>query len=126
MNTAQPTLSERIEIIDSAYEFMLAYAAPGRDTDEGLTSGLAIRDVLSNLSNALDGLSNSIVDDKQESVVQDFGETLTADAINARRAVELVISRSQVSSQLIDNLNASIHLRSVLTDLFLIDEAFKS
>ena len=80
----------------------------------------------SKLSNALDGLSNSIVDDKQESVVQDFGETLAADAINARRAVELVISRSQVSSQLIDNLNASIHLRSVLTDLFLIDEAFKS
>ena len=126
MNTAQPTLSERIEIIESAYEFMLAYAAQGRDTDEGLTSGLAIRDVLSNLSNALDDLSNSIVDDKQESVVQDFGETLAADAINARRAVELVISRSQVSSQLIDNLNASIHLRSVLTDLFLIDEAFKS
>jgi hypothetical protein len=126
MNTAQPTLSERIEIIESAYEFMLAYAAQGRDTDEGLTSGLAIRDVLSNLSDALDGLSNSIVDDKQESVVQDFGETLAADAINARRAVELVISRSQVSSQLIDNLNASIHLRSVLTDLFLIDEAFKS
>ncbi len=126
MNTVQPTLSERIEIIESAYEFMLAYAAQGRDTDEGLTSGLAIRDVLSNLSNALDGLSNSIVDDKQESVVQDFGETLAADAINARRAVELVISRSQVSSQLIDNLNASIHLRSVLTDLFLIDEAFKS
>ena len=126
MNTAQPTLSERIEIIESAYEFMLAYAAQGRDTDEGLTSGLAIRDVLSNLSNALDGLSNSIVDDKQESVVQDFGETLVADAINARCAVELVISRSQVSSQLIDNLNASIHLRSVLTDLFLIDEAFKS
>ena len=126
MNTAQPTLSERIEIIESAYEFMLAYAAQGRDTDEGLTSGLAIRDVLSNLSNALDGLSNSIVDDKQESVVQDFGETLAADTINARRAVELVISRSQVSSQLIDNLNASIHLRSVLTDLFLIDEAFKS
>ena len=126
MNTAQPTLSERIEIIESAYEFMLAYAAQGRDTDEGLTGGLAIRDVLSNLSNALDGLSNSIVDDKQESVVQDFGETLAADAINARRAVELVISRSQVSSQLIDNLNASIHLRSVLTDLFLIDEVFKS
>ena len=126
MNMAQPTLSERIEIIESAYEFMLAYAAQGRDTDEGLTSGLAIRDVLSNLSNALDGLSNSIVDDKQESVVQNFGETLAADAINARRAVEFVVSRSQVSSQLIDNLNASIHLRSVLTDLFLIDEAFKS
>jgi hypothetical protein len=26
---------------------------------------------------------------------------------------------------LIDNLNASIHLRALLTDLFLIDEVFK-
>ena len=29
-------------------------------------------------------------------------------------------------SQLVDNLNASIHLRALLTDLFLIDEALKS
>jgi hypothetical protein len=31
-----------------------------------------------------------------------------------------------VSSQLVDNLNASIHVRALLTDLFLIDEAVKS
>ena len=27
---------------------------------------------------------------------------------------------------MVDNLNASIHLRALLTDLFLIDEVFKS
>ena len=31
-----------------------------------------------------------------------------------------------ISSQLIDNLNASIHLRALLTDLFVVDEALKS
>jgi hypothetical protein len=31
-----------------------------------------------------------------------------------------------MSSQLVDNLNASIHIRALLTDVFLIDEALKS
>ena len=33
-----------------------------------------------------------------------------------------VLAMAAISSQLIDNLNASIHLRALLTDLFLIDE----
>ncbi len=40
-------------------------------------------------------------------------------------AVELVLAQPAISSQLIDNLNASIHLRALLTDLFLIDEILK-
>jgi hypothetical protein len=31
-----------------------------------------------------------------------------------------------IPSLLIDNLNASIHLRALLTDLFLIDQALKA
>jgi hypothetical protein len=31
-----------------------------------------------------------------------------------------------IGSQLVDNLNASMHLRALLTDLFLIDEAISS
>jgi len=34
-----------------------------------------------------------------------------------------VLAQDQIGSQLVDNLNASLHLRTVLTDLFLIDEA---
>jgi hypothetical protein len=33
-----------------------------------------------------------------------------------------VLAQPGISSQLVDNLNASIHLRALLTDLFLIDE----
>ena len=38
--------------------------------------------------------------------------------------MRLVSAQKWVSSQLIDNLNASIHFRALLTDLFLIDEIF--
>jgi hypothetical protein len=39
--------------------------------------------------------------------------------------VRLVLAKSAISSQLIDNVNASIHLRALLTDLFIIDESLK-
>jgi hypothetical protein len=47
------------------------------------------------------------------------------DAGNALAAVRLVLLQPSIGSQLIDNLNASIHLRALLTDLFLLDEALK-
>ena len=47
---------------------------------------------------------------------------LNRDAGDARAAIGLVLAQPSISSQLIDNLNASIHLRALLTDLFLIDE----
>ena len=50
---------------------------------------------------------------------------LDRDARNSLAAVQLVLAQPAISSQLIDNLNASIHLRALLTDLFLIDEIFK-
>ena len=37
-----------------------------------------------------------------------------------------MLAQPSISSQLVDNLNASIHLRALLTDLFLIDEVFKA
>ena len=36
--------------------------------------------------------------------------------------IEPVLAQPAVSSQLIDNLNASMHLRAVLTDLFLLSD----
>ncbi len=40
--------------------------------------------------------------------------------------MQLVLAQPSISSQLVDNLNASIHIRALLTDLFLIDEVFKT
>ena len=50
---------------------------------------------------------------------------LARDARDSLAAVELVLAQPAISSQLIDNLNASIHVRALLTDLFLIDEILK-
>ncbi len=51
---------------------------------------------------------------------------LARDAQDSLAAVELVLAQPAIGSQLIDNLNASIHLRALLTDLFLIDEILKA
>ena len=53
-----------------------------------------------------------------------FGSLLERDARDSLAAIQVVLAQTTISSQLVDNLNASIHLRSLLTDLFLIDEIF--
>jgi hypothetical protein len=50
---------------------------------------------------------------------------LDRDASDSIAAFEMVLAQPALSSQLIDNLNASIHIRALLTDLFLIDETLK-
>jgi hypothetical protein len=51
-----------------------------------------------------------------------FFAVLDRDARDSLAAIELVLAQPAISSQLIDNLNASIHFRALLTDLFLVDE----
>ena len=51
-----------------------------------------------------------------------FFAVLKRDAESAVAAVELVLAQPAISSQLIDNLNASIHLRALLADCFLVTE----
>jgi hypothetical protein len=109
---------------------MLAFAAQGLPGESG-GRGSEIRGMLTRASNALSGLADeylaAIYDAKLEPAepYQAFLSVLERDAANARAAVGLVLAQSTISSQLIDNLNASIHLRSLLTDLFLIDEILR-
>ena len=51
---------------------------------------------------------------------------LDRDARDSLAAIKLVLAQSAISSQLIDNLNASIHLRALLTDLFLLGEILRT
>ena len=118
-------LVERIEVVEQAYELMLAYAAQGRqnDTDD---SG-SIRRFLMRADAALDGLAaclrTSVADRAEE--YADFIDVLEQDARRTRAAFRLVLSQRALNSQLIDNLNASIHIRALLTDIFLIDETLE-
>jgi hypothetical protein len=60
------------------------------------------------------------------SILRSFTATLEEDAGKARAGVQLALMQRAIGSQLVDNLNASMHLRALLTDLFLIDEAISS
>ena len=125
-------LSERIDAIESGYEFMLAYAAQGRDTDRdssGSGAGFELREFLKKMEKALDGLGpliKSAIDSKKSNLgaSNDFLDAVEEDAKKALGLVRLIMAQPDVSSMLIDNANASIHLRALLTDLFIIDEAF--
>jgi hypothetical protein len=128
---ARADLEQRIEAIESGYEFMLAYAAQGRETDKGAGSGRNVREYLERMAAALDGLG-AVVTACASSVGVALAQTsaaffaaVDADARVAQAAVRLVLARADISSQLVDNLNASIHLRALLTDLFVVDEALK-
>ena len=54
-----------------------------------------------------------------------FIAVVDRDVLSAQAAVRLVLAQPSIGSELVDNLNASSHLRAVLTDLFLLDEALK-
>jgi hypothetical protein len=121
-------LKDRCARIEECYEFMLAYAAQGLRTEPGGGSGSQLRTFLTQCDKALTGLGDVFteivrVDNIQPVAAYDnFIAVLTRDASDAQAAIQLVLAQPSISSQLIDNLNASIHVRSLLTDLFLIDE----
>ena len=123
----ETTLSERLEIIESGYEFSLAYAAQGRTDD----AGTPLRQMLERMHAALDGLAPLIDvtlaphNSRYAASKRQFLEAARRDAAVAQGAIGLVLDQQAISSLLVDNLNASIHLRALLTDLFLVDQARK-
>ena len=123
-----PALAERIETIERTYELMLAYAAQGREDE----AGGSIRESLERAATALDGLAAAAAAslpaaaDASHRAFADFLEVLDQDSRKAGAALRLVLAQQPISSQLVDNLNASIHLRALLTDIFLLDEALKT
>lgn len=114
-------LSERCDVIEECYEFMLAYAGQGLPGGSGNDG--QVRDFLTRAAEAMEDLEGSI---PTAEPYHAFREVVARDARDSLAAVRLVLAQPGISSQLIDNLNASIHLRALLTDLFLIDEILKS
>lgn len=123
---------ERCDTLEECYEFMLAYAGQGLPSDKGSNAGSQIRDFLQRAAKALTGLAESctiaVAEERQESAgrYKPFISMLYRDAQDSLAAVEMVLAQADISSQLIDNLNASIHLRALLTDLFLIGEVLRT
>lgn len=114
-------LMEAIDAVEKTYEFMLAYAAQGRLHDED-SSKSGIRAELASVVEALKVIASARL---EGDAARMFLDVVREDAAKASAAIALVLSKPGISSQAVDNLNASIHIRALLTDLFILDETLK-
>jgi len=124
-------VSARCSTIEECYEFMLAYAGQGLSGKENSQSSSQVREFLNRAVVALTGLAEAYARAVRQENLQPaerylaFLAVLEKDTLDSLATIHLVLAQATISSQLIDNLNASIHLRALLTDLFLIDEILK-
>ncbi len=120
-------IAARCDAIEECYEFMLAYAAQGVVDDRESRAGSQLREMLSRAVEAAAGLPQAYATAvtalrlEPEQPYTDFLDVLGADTAKALAAMRLVLVQPRISSQLIDNLNASLHVRTLLTDVFLLD-----
>ena len=124
-------LARRVDAIEKAYEFMLAYAAQGALSDTTVSSGAQLRDLLQRFDQSVDGLADVFrrlvaAQGLDAHTYEDFLEVLARDAAATAGALRMVRAQPGISSQVIDNLNGSIHVRALLTDMFLVDELLKA
>ncbi|MEP6782380.1 MAG: hypothetical protein ABI983_01850 [Acidobacteriota bacterium] len=129
---AREALSNRADAIEGGYEMMLAYAAQGLASDQGAANSGQLRDHLKRFEAALTGLAQTYRDCAAalgvgpQDALDGFLKTLEADAFTTQAALRLALGQPGISSQMIDNINASIHVRALLTDVFIVDEILKS
>ena len=129
MVAGSQTFAEAIDVIEETYEFLLAYAAQGRRREDE-DAGSGIRERLMQAEAALGTIASATTEAipaeaTQAAATGEFLAVVKADAIRARTAFRFVLAQRAIGSQVVDNLNATTHVRTLLTDLFLLDEAAK-
>jgi hypothetical protein len=113
-------MEDDIETIESGYEFLLAYAAQGRPAGVESGPGPHARPTIDGMAVAMKNIAAAFSES-----ANDFEQVIANDCRNAGAALTFLLSQEKIGSEVVDNLNASIHLRAVLTDLFLYSEALK-
>lgn len=112
-------MDEHIEAIEAGYEYLLAYAAQGKDSDTNASGQPSeVRRTLERMAEAAENIRQALAEGKDP-----FHGVVADDARKSHAALSLVLAQPHISSEIVDNLNASIHLRALLTDLFLLSEA---
>ena len=122
--TNSTEIRKNIELVEEAYEFMLAYAAQGR-TDEGAgPDGAHIRTFLTQFSEATDNIINELDNlTEADGTMETFIKTAKTDADTVKSVLAIMLQKENVSSEMVDNANGLITVRSYLTALFFIDKA---
>ena len=118
------TIRAHIERIEEAYEFMLAYAAQGRSDEGAGPDGAHIRTFLSQFDAAATAIMGELdtvpgADDEASA----FLAALKADSAIVTSVLRSMLARDGITSEVVDNANGLIAVRSYLTGLFFLDKA---
>ena len=124
-------LKDRIDTIEEAFEYMMAYAAQGQDQEDPSEGG-GIRSWLIKAAAALEDLPQlaqtrtTSVTSIEAGDLAEFLETVKTGAARSRTLINFALAQPNLNSELVDNLNATNHVRTILTDIFLLDSAFEA
>jgi hypothetical protein len=113
-------IHDDIDTIESGYEFLLAFAAQGRPAQAESGPGPHARPIIAGIATSMKNITQALADSKD-----DFEQVIASDCQRAGAALNFILAQDKIGSEIVDNLNASIHLRAVLTDLFLYSEALQ-
>ncbi len=129
--SAAEALQAHVNVVEETYEFCLAYAAKGVNAQMALTNDRPVRERLEKMAATLAELPGSFLALAEERAARSEGryeafiEVMRRDAAAGLAAVQLVLAQPGITSQMVDNLNGMIHLRALLTDVFLLDEILR-
>ncbi|BAS28735.1 hypothetical protein LIP_2906 [Limnochorda pilosa] len=132
MEVEARALRERIDAVEAAYEFMLAYAGLGLPASGQSGRGGEVVHHLRRVEAALEGLPDLLAFLAQAGALgptEPAGDLVDATARDARTTqavVRLVLALPVISSKMVDSVNALTHVRALLTDLFVLDELLVS
>ena len=129
--SATQALQAHVDVVEETYEFCLAYAAKGVNVQMAVSNDKLVRERLEQMAATLAELPGSFLALAEERGSQNgeryraFIEVLRRDSAAGLAAVQLVLAQPGITSQMVDNLNGMIHLRALLTDVFLLDEILR-
>lgn len=116
-------IRESIDTIEEAYEFMLAYAAQGRQIESESEGASQIRGFLERFREALNMLSSHAAGLLETGKNNNaFSAHFTRDTEVMMDVLDMLTSKSNITSDMIDNTNGMIAVRSFLTNVFFIDQ----
>ena len=119
--SATEALQAHVDVVEETYEFCLAYAAKGVNVQMAVSNDRLVRERLEKMEATLAEERGSGNGDRYQA----FIEVMRRDSAAGLAAVQLVLAQPGITSQMVDNLNGMIHLRALLTDVFLLDEILR-
>lgn len=118
-NTVASLMRSAFDDIEEAYEFMLAYAAQGRKSEGASGSGPSqIRQFLQQFNRAMEQIASSLEEMDGD---DGFRRRWLDDLSTVGSIIDLLLAQPAITSEMIDNTNGLIAVRSLLTDIFFAD-----